>query len=205
MEQFGTSEWDLFTLLELRLRARRALAERLKKSGHRLIASMALPESEPMLERVTLASEILADLCGQALIVRPSKRVARSEDSGRGLLIAARMNLDPAFELWVDPGEGFFRVSTPASLGTVEWVADPLWHTPAQWKSTPIHKLHGWHEARWIRYYGDAQLKLALKRSLQAGASHLLVGHSKREEESGKLLEMIHPIAGKSKPAGKQR
>ncbi|NCA17991.1 MAG: hypothetical protein EBS90_13275 [Betaproteobacteria bacterium] len=191
------------SLLEIKLPARRALARRLRAARHSVVLSMALPESEPALERVTLAGELLSDLSGLALLVRPSKRVARSEESGRALLISVRRELPRDFALWVDPGEVFFRVELPSGAGEIHWVADPLWHTRSQWGSTPIHKLHGWHEARWIRYYGDAQLKLAIKRSLQAGASHLLVGHSKREEESRTLSEILGSSSLKS--AGQKR
>jgi hypothetical protein len=146
---------------------------------------MALPESEPALEKIIIAGEILSELSGLALIVRPSKRVTRLEDSGTAILRQARKELPQAFGLWVEPGETFFRLRLPS----LEWIADPLWHEARARNGSSIHKLHGWHEARWIRYYGDQQLRLALKNSKKA--KYLLVGHSKREEEAAKLQSLL--------------
>jgi len=146
---------------------------------------MALPEFEPALEKITLAGELMTELSGLALIVRPSKRVLRLEDSGRTLLLQARKELPQNFGLWVDPGETFFKLTLPS----LEWIADPLWHEARARSGTGIHKLHGWHEARWIRYYGEEQLRLALKYSKKA--KYLLVGHSKREEEAAKLQSLL--------------
>ena len=185
LEDFPVSEWDLHALLPLRAPTRRAMRRALEASSHQIVISMPLPESMDAMERVTIASEIPSELQGLALMVRPSRRVWNTPE----LFKICRENLAPTLELWIDPGQVFPKASDRPALINTHWVADPLWHSPSHWRTSRIHKLHGWHEARWIRYYGELQLKQALTRSRRARV--LLLGHSKREEEAYRLKSFL--------------
>ena len=185
LREFPVSEWDLHSLLPLRAQTRRAMRRALEATGHQTVISMPLPESEEAMERVTLASEILSELRGLALMVRPSRRVGTEPE----LFKLCRQNLASTLELWVDPGQVFPKSSDRPAIAGSHWVADPLWHPSSNWRTSRVHKLHGWHEARWIRYYGELQLKQAFTRSRRARV--LLLGHSKREEEAFRLKSFL--------------
>jgi hypothetical protein len=192
LAQFKSSEWDLATLLAIGLAKRRSLARRLRSAQHSIVLSLPLtgpltarPSAlEEFSEKLTIAGELLGELNGEALLLRLPRRLLDLPDSGRSLLVQARKEIPARFGFWVDPGKIFSRME----IRGMEWVADPLWHPPTAWRSSQVHKLHGWHEARWIRYYGEKQLKDALRRSTQAQARFLLLGHSKREEEAQFLI-----------------
>lgn len=188
LKEFPVSEWDLHALLGLRAASRRVIKKALAEASHQIVLSMPLPENMlnmEAMERVTVASEILMELGGLALLVRPSQRVIAE----RELFIRCREELAASLELWVDPGQVFPKASDRLTLPQTHWVADPLWHPSSNWRMSRIHKLHGWHEVRWIRHYGELQLQQALKRSRRARV--LLLGHSKREEEAARLSALL--------------
>ena len=179
--RFGVSEWDSGKILELNSRRRSQLARLLARCGHSLILSTPLGRDADA-ERLRVLLEVLGELGGMALMLRPRKTVLEDPQLLFGLVrelsappLAARILIEPGREHV--PPEGP-RQAHPG----IDWVADPLWHPRPSWSRARVLKCHGWHEARWIRYYGPEQLETIRRRS--KNAEILLWGHSKREEEA---------------------
>jgi hypothetical protein len=187
LEQFETSEWDFHDLMEMDARARKKASTLMARAHHRIAVSMLFSHTEAGLDRIRLASEVLQELGGVALLLRLPRALKLDPAEGARAVARARRELTDHLELWADPGEEFFCGPAPApGQPAIHWIADPLWHPQSSYRRAQILKLHGWHPARWIRYYGTEQLQLALKRSAKARV--LLLGHSQREEEAQRLI-----------------
>jgi hypothetical protein len=205
LKRFGTSEWDAATLLELNSRRRKTLSRLLANTGHRIVLSTALTparDPEASLERLRIFSEVLDELGGLALCLRPRKPWLEDPRTLEQLIRELRAAAT-APEIWLEPGREFLPACSPElssePAGSLNWVADPLWHPRALWSRARVLKCHGWHEARWIRYYGPEQLEQIRKcceRSKKATV--LLWGHSKREEEALRFGELKLGVQGSS-------
>lgn len=183
-ENFGVSEWDALAILRLSAPRRRALKKLLLRTGHRICLSQALRGLDDSGTGLQESCEVRDELGGLALVLRPRKLLLANEPE---FLLGLR-GLAKLGKIWIDPGKDFpLALARQAKASPIEWIADPLWHPRAAWTSARVLKCHGWHEARWIRYYGPGQLELIRRRAKRADV--LLWGHSKREEEGARFAE----------------
>jgi hypothetical protein len=188
----SVTEWDLQTLIDLEPRQAKAARSALSRAPHHAwivsTGSAALQRQLEAVEELALSFPI------QALLVRINFKALGAEE----LLLSARRRLAPSLELWIDPGKDAKKIDTKLLRSqsvtqprAIRWVGDPLWHPKSLWKDCSIYKLHGWHESRWVRYYGSQQLKLLMELCRKHKPEVLLLGHSKREEE----IEALQALA----------
>jgi hypothetical protein len=64
---------------------------------------------------------------------------------------------------------------------------DPLWHKP---HSGMCWKVHGWHDARWIRMYAESDLVRLKKNAAKFLPEYLIFGHSQRMVQIKQFLEL---------------
>lgn len=193
LKAFAVSEWDFSTILGLNSRERKQVSRHLTETHHRTILSAgagffpADPAAEEkglpiaILERLELASEMAQFFATDTLLLRVPTRFENHPTVFRELSAYLPKNLGLA----LDPGSAHFRIDTPRA----SWVADPLWHPPSFLRKKSIFKVHGWHESRWIRYYGPLQLEKLRTVCKKMKPGILLFGHSKREEEAATFLQ----------------
>jgi hypothetical protein len=84
-----------------------------------------------------------------------------------------------------------------------EWSTDPLWQNP---RKTKCWKVHGWHDARWIRLYAESDLVRLAKHSKKLKPEYLIFGHSQRVVQIKQFLDLGGDLAdAKQQPKKKAR
>jgi hypothetical protein len=68
-----------------------------------------------------------------------------------------------------------------------KWSIDPLWRTP---RKSKCWKVHGWHDARWIRMYADSDLIRLAKCFQKLKPEFLIFGHSQRVVQIKQFLDL---------------
>ncbi|MEN9723363.1 MAG: hypothetical protein RJB38_1349 [Pseudomonadota bacterium] len=193
ISQFDGSEWPLEDLLALSLRQRLRIRKSLETSTHRLAISIQIPwrrlDLEALRERVVIAGELCREFQAQALSTKISETLDHQEapeffdDVFREITHA----IPNKVELWLDPGKlGRTRV-----LPRTRWIWDPFWHATTDGTRNGVWKAHGWHDSRWIRYYGALQLQTLLKRVARLRPEWIFFSHSMRDEEAATFRSLV--------------
>ncbi len=67
------------------------------------------------------------------------------------------------------------------------WSIDPLWHKSLK---TNCWKVHGWHDARWIRLYAQSDLIRLSQNARKLKPEYLIFGHSQRVVQIKQFLDL---------------
>ena len=68
-----------------------------------------------------------------------------------------------------------------------EFANDPLW---APIKKSKCWKIHGWHDARWVRMYSEQDLVALKKKTAKFKPEYLIFGHSQRTIQIRQFLAL---------------
>jgi hypothetical protein len=182
IDQVDLSEWDLLDLLEIGSRTRSRIFRALDSSQHRTILSVAAAylfrNPEALSERMEVLGELAESFRSQAILIRTHANLASTSMSA----------LRSSVPFWVDRG----RDQSPAlsSANALE-VLDPLWHSIPRNARGRVFKLHGWHHSRWVRYYGEEQLRKLARSCRKHQPKVVLFAHSMRNEEALSFREQL--------------
>ena len=131
-------------------------------------------------EKRILLEEVCSELQISQLIIRVQKR---------HLLMA--WPYYPFIELFLDyPKTERDEICLDPRRKDLGRVWDPFWdlQVPSVWGATLMAKIHGWHDARWVRRYSAAQIQECMAKvhdevQIRGKKVELLLAHSQRREQ----------------------
>jgi len=180
--RIALSEWDLLDLIDVSARQQSAIHKTLASSSHRTIlgvsAKYLLSNPEATSERISILLELAEAFVASSVLIR----------SSREELVAIEQSLSKplsSIEVWVDCGR---ELPQTRLLPVIE---DPLWHRISTARSSGLFKLHGWHPARWVRYYGPERLQQLARLAAKHRPRVILFAHSMRNEEALRFQELL--------------